>query len=168
MKSPALAGPARVDAAAPATPGGGTVTANVEEGYVVLVPTGKDAGLGVRLVWTKNDAQRARPVPAGAYQVRGYAVVRQDAQGTRWTVHASGLGRTVTVQRGQETKLELDLAVTLNVKPFVMQGKPAIGGTLRGDSDMGLTLCRGAERITIGWKALAGGKEIASGNCNFG
>ena len=145
-----------------------SICANIEEGYVVLVPTAKDAGPGVRLVWIKAATQRARPVPAGEYQVRAYALCRQDAKGVRWTVHASGEGRKLAVQRGQEARLDLDLKVTLDAKPFVMNGKPAIGGTLKGDHGLGLTLSQGATRITIGWKALAGGKEIESGTCAYG
>lgn len=151
----------RVDETARAADGCGTVTSNIEEGYVTLVPEGRPMAEGTRLVFTKE--AKKLPVSAGNYRVRRYVVDKGD-----WEIWATGNGRAVEVTAGAETKLTLDLDVKLKYGPMVKGAKVTLCGSFNGDSGMGLSLVHGDARIVVGWKVTQSGKELGSGECAYG
>lgn len=153
----------RVDAATKPGPKSGTVRADPGDGYVVLVPEGKANDAAVRLLWSTEDREKARPVEAGRYEIRRYVVVRKD-----WQIWATGHGRTIEVREGAETALELDLAVTLKMHVMRKAGRVQVGGAFSGDHGMGLSLVHGRDRIRVGWTFLMGDEKLGSGKCAYG
>ncbi len=168
--------PARVDAESPITPDLGTVTANIEEGYLHLAPKQEkpkknqptELLTGYRLVWKKDEKERRRPLPEGVYFVRRYAVSREDAKTGEWTILATGEGRSVSVKAGEETKVTLDLDVTFESRPSLKGTKITVGGLFKGDRDMGLSVFRNGRRLEVGWKVFDGKQDLAAGGCAYG
>ncbi len=153
----------RVDAKSPAPKSAGRASVNFDEGYVLLVPQDKGLDAGLRLVWSRDDKEKTRAIPPGTYALRRYAVSKGD-----WQIWATGKGRAVEVREGEETKIELDLAVTLKTSVSSRGNRANVGGNFVGDSGMGLSLLKGEDRITVGWKALRSGKILGSGDCTYG
>ena len=177
---------ARVDAETPVTADKGTVVANIEEGYLLLVPKDremirekgkekgkdieypKDLAAGFRIVWKKDERERGRPVPEGEYRVRRYVISRDDPKTGEWTLWATGEGRAISVKAGQETKVTLDVDVKFETQAARKGTKVTIGGAFKGDRDMGLTILRNKRRLEISWKVLDGKQDLAAGGCAYG
>lgn len=169
--------PARVDADTPVTAEKGTLVANIEEGYLLLLPKGlekpkkdapRDLSVGLRLLWKKDDKTRGRAVPEGVYQVRRYVASREDPKTGEWTLLGTGEGRSVSVKAGQETKVTLDLDVKFEAQAVRKGTKVSIGGAFKGDRDMGLTVLRNMRRLEVSWKVMDGKQDVAAGGCTYG
>ena len=179
--------PARVDADSAVTAEKGTVVANIEEGYLLLVPKDremvkekskekggkeieypKDLSAGVRLVWKRDERTRGRPVTEGEYRVRRYVISREDPKTGEWAVWATGEGRAVSVKAGQETKITLDPDVKFETQAVRKGTKVTIGGAFRGDRDMGLTVLKNHRRLEVSWKVMDGKQDVAAGGCAYG
>jgi hypothetical protein len=158
----------RVDDNSKAADGAGRVTVNFDDGYLALAPKGRENLPATRLVWAKGDKESQRPLAAGEYEVRRYVVTRKDDTGLLWHLWADGNGRPVVVKAGAETRIEMDLDVTFKNQTKADGKKIAAGGGFSGDSHMGLSLVRDNRRVTPRWKIMAGGKELASGDCGYG
>jgi hypothetical protein len=158
----------KVDAQAKASDGGGTVSVNFEDGYLLLVPEGAAVDKGTRVVWAKGDRETKRPIAAGAYKLRHYVLSRRDDTGVEWNVWGTGEGREVVVKPGANTAVEIDLDVTLKNATKRNRDKVMIGGNFSGDSGMGVSLVKDKRRIVVGWKLEADGKELGSGAAAYG
>lgn len=167
--------PGRVDAETLITPDQGTVSVNFEEGYILLVPRKeerekdkvKEMATGVRLVWKKDEKERRRPIPQGSYQVRRYAISRDDPKTGEWTICATGEGRIVNVKGGEELKLVLDTDLSFSSMPSRAVNKLLVGGVFRGDRKMGATVLKNNRLLEVAWKVYEGKQELAAGGCTY-
>lgn len=152
--------------------GGGTLSVNFEAGYLVLTPTAKPLKEALRAVWSKDDAQKKKPFPAGEYDLRRYVVSRIDDKGVEWNVWATGgsVIRQVTVRDGEDTRVELDLEPTLKFNPKVnKKGQLAVGGAFTGEGKgTGVSIVRDETRIVVTFQVLEGTREAARGTAAYG
>ena len=168
MLSPEMPRLPRVEAGAKAPENSGTVTVNFDDGYLLLAPEGSGREHGTRLVWKRGEKETPRPLAPGRYLLYRYVVSRLDDQKVEWTLNASGKQKIIEVKPGEETRVNLDLSVTLAAKLVLKKGRVVIGGAFRGDGGMPLTVIRGERRIPAAWAVLIGGREVASGEAPYG
>lgn len=149
----------------------GAVRSNIVRGSILLGPKGNvgDASVRVRLVWNGEKPDHAvRAVPAGDWEVKGYRVVRKDAQGVEWQIWGSGAkGRRLVVRAGETTTIDLDLAVHVKSRARKMRGKLSIGVGVTGDSKMGLTVVKAGDRVAAGF-LLGRGDQMRVGALEYG
>lgn len=148
----------------------GRVVPGFEAGSVVLVPAGAadDSG-ALRLVWRADDAERARPVPAGEWRVKGYLLERA-RDGATWFLSGAGMtGRTLKVAAGAESRLELDTAIHLRLRARHQRQKLNVALQITGDSGMGVMLLRDRTRVPVACLLADGeGKETARATMEYG
>ncbi len=167
--------PTRVEAETPITLDQGTVSCNIEEGYLLLAPKPEKPKknepmqvlTGYRLVWKRDEKELRRPVPEGRYTVRRYVASRDDPKTGEWTIMATGMGRAVEVKAGQETKVRLDLDVAFEARPGRKGAKVIVGGIFKGDRDMGVSIFKNNRRLEISWKVMDGKQDLAAGGCTY-
>lgn len=135
---------------------------------MVLVLEGKTSAEGIRLSWKSGESGSRRAVSPGRYQVRRYVVVRRDEKGVEWNLWAAGPGRAVEVGAGRETRIDLDLDVTLKSMLDRKAQRVGIGGGFTGDSGMGLSLVKDTARIDPRWEIVSGAAVLASGVAPYG
>lgn len=135
---------------------------------MVLVPEGKAPGEGIRLSWKSGESGARRSVGPGRYQIRRYVVVRRDERGVEWNLWAAGPGRAVEVKANQETRIDLDLDVTLKSMLRRNGSRVGVGGAFSGDSGMGLSLVKDKARIDPKWEIASGGTVLGSGVAPYG
>jgi hypothetical protein len=158
----------KVESGSKAPEGSGTVSSNLGDGYLVLVPKGKKLEHAIRLVWNKGDKETKRPVEAGEYQVRRYVIWRKDDKDVEWNIWATGQGRSVVVLAGEETKLEMDLDLEFKNSSNRHGDRVSANGYFVADGKMGASLVKGDDRVVVGFKILIDNKEAGSGTTSYG
>lgn len=151
----------KVDGKTPVATGSAGFTANLEDGYVLVVPKGGKLAEGTRVVFTKGDTS-PRSLPKGEYTVRRIVVNRTDDKGAAWSLWATGAGREFSVgMSGGKIELDLDVTFKANIK----RGPKGVmaGGSFSADSGMGASVVKEKARIQPKWSA---GSE--SGDCAYG
>lgn len=145
----------------------GVLTPNFEEGTLLLKD--KD-GTFYRLGWKKNDRDRRRALPPGAYTLTAYTLVRRDDTGKEWFLSATGRAiRTLDVRAGTEQKIALQEFAHVLCRAVPMQGGVQIQGVVQGEHHSGTSLYRDGQRITLGYRLSdSQGKELAAGNLEYG
>lgn len=151
-----------VDASTKATGKDGTLKANFENGTVYL----KAKSGAVRVKWSKGEAVA---VPAGIYRVFNYAV-EAEKDGVFWCLSGSGpAGRIVEIKAGEETKLELDLAVHVKLQTFKEEGELVANLSIGGDGGMGLSVIKVDNRVPVSFEIQDGdGKKLAGKGMSYG
>ena len=153
-------------------PGEGSVTLPGGRGSVLLVATRPDGHPrehgAVRLVW-KAGGQEPRVLPAGHYRVQGYRFHATDPDGVRWQLWGSGAkGRRIEIRPGENQALSLDRSVHVNATARRARGKLFLGLGVTGDSGLGVTVIRDADRVPARFTILARGEQLAQGALQYG
>lgn len=156
----------------PTSDGEGTVSLPFSRASVFLVPADANNELQpVRLLWSEGDAAGSlRSVTAGKYRIQGYRLERTDSSGTRWQVWGSGArGREVIVTEGKQTTIDLDPRVHVAPSARVRDSNLQLGLTVRGDSQMGVTVVRSNDRVPSQFTLLGpDGDQVAEGSLRYG
>ncbi len=111
-------------------------------------------------------AERRRALPAGDYTLVGYRLCRDDAEGVRWDLSATGPEmRTLKVKAGRALKVEIEQKV------YFRHHRPpgSFGVNIYGDDQAGIAIYRDGVRIPIGFELRdALGQVRFKGRVNYG
>ena len=122
----------------------------------------------VRLVWKKGEKGKSVSIPAGRYRIRNYNILKHK-DGEVWTLSGSGpRGKTVTVRKGEATRIEIDDRIKLMSSAKRMRGKINVTSCFLGDSRMGLTLMRGEKRVPFEATIHAGERQVGRSTLRYG
>ncbi len=140
-------------------------------GSVLLVPEGKSpTGPSFRLHWRGQADGGSRSVPAGRYRVAHYSL-EAERDGSSWILSVSGQGgRTVVIEPGKETALEIDPRIHVKARANPGKGgKLAVGLGVMGDGHQGLTVSRDGTLVNAAFVLLdEEGRELHRGPLAYG
>lgn len=120
----------------------------------------------VRLAWSGEKKPVA--VPAGAYHMRNFRVERKHG-GVEWFISGTAApGPKVEVKEGEDTKLEIDETVRLDVSARRARGKIHFGFTITGHEGMGLSVVKDEALPIPAWSVVRGDQKLAGGDCAYG
>ncbi len=142
----------------------GFIVPSFDRGSVLLV----SGHQSIRAVWTGE--KKPVPIPAGEWHIRNYKIERKH-EGVEWILSGSHTpGPTIVVKDDQkeQTKIEIDDTVRLNVQVRRMHGKLHFGFGITGHEGMGLSVIKDEARPVPKWEVSAGGEKLGEGDCRYG
>lgn len=141
----------------------GKLAVNFDKGALYLVP---DSGDPVRAVWWGHEKRRPIFLPPGRYRVKNVAVEKAH-EGASWFVSATGGGRTITIQEGEETKFEVDSGVYVKPHTRFLKNELQLLLGVSDDGRAGLTVAKDGKRIPIGYEIFDDKKKLADGAMTY-
>jgi len=118
----------------------------------------------VRLRWARDDERRERVLPAGAYKLKGYRIVRGE-----WMISTAAGQQTVQLEPNEVTELEIDAEIRVKLTSRVEHAGIQLQMVIQGRSSMGFSIYRNGRRIPIGYALKdAKGETLASGTMRYG
>jgi hypothetical protein len=117
------------------------------------------------LGWAKTDRRRARPLPAGAYRLFGYRVVKGE-----WMISTTGGRGEVTVRAGKTSELTVSSKIHINLRARRLErGQLRVQLGITNGQRMGLSLYKKAKRVPLRYVVLNGeGEELVAGALSYG
>ncbi len=145
-----------------------TITPSFERGALIL----RDAdGRFRRLSWGELEeprrpaADRRRALPAGAYHLAGYRILRRDDAGAEW--HVSATARSI-----RELKLVAGANLEVDVDQGILIRKAvrarSLNMAIQGDGKAGLSIYKEGRRIPMGYRLEAADGGVLEGRFRYG
>ena len=121
------------------------------------------------LVWSLNDKDRRRALPAGEYLLRTTRLEREK-DGAWWFLSSTGPAKQpVHVTKRPITKLSIDDTVQFRGMVKRRGDKLQLGFSITGADKRGLSVYRDGKRVPVSYKVLdSKGKLLTKGRMNYG
>ncbi|MDH3590920.1 MAG: hypothetical protein OER88_03525 [Planctomycetota bacterium] len=123
----------------------------------------------VTLVWSKDEKDRRRALPAGAYQIKTTRIVRENGDGW-WFLSSTGPARAkVSVEETSGATLDIGDTVHFKAMAKAHGKKLQLGFGITGRDGRGLSVYKNGKRVPVRYKLVnKNGKTIGGGAMNYG
>lgn len=122
------------------------------------------------IAWSTDASERRQTLVADRYELVGYRLLRDAADGTRWMLSTTSTGyRTIEVTEGAPVAIRIPAEVRVRVRAQRHRGRVHVMVDVQGDEGIGCSIYRAGARIPLAWRALdAAGKVLGEGPLRYG